>query len=83
MAPRFVKGDYLIIAPGAWTNSGDIVAVEYGKDKIVREIMQVNYMEEFVVLETVNHKKAPIALVRGKDHFRIIGKVIHRYQKLV
>lgn len=82
MAPKFVKGDQLIVSPGVWTNSGDIVAVEYGNENPVREIMQVNFMEEFVVLESVNHKKAPIALVRGKDAFRIIGKVVHRYQKL-
>lgn len=82
MAPRFVKGDYLIISPGVWTNSGDIVAVEYGNETTVREIMQVNFMDEFVVLESVNHKKAPIALVRNKDNFRIIGKVINRYQKM-
>lgn len=82
MAPKFVKGDYLIISPAVWTNSGDIVAVEYGNENPVREIMQVNFMDEFVVLESVNHKKAPIALVRNKDTFRIIGKVINRYQKM-
>jgi SOS-response transcriptional repressor LexA len=82
MAPKFVKGDYLIISPAVWTNSGDIVAVEYGNETPVREIMQVNFMDEFVVLESVNHKKAPIALVRNKDSFRIIGKVITRYQKM-
>lgn len=82
MAPNFVKGDYLIINPGAWTNSGDIVAVEYGDENPTRAIMQVNYMEDFIVLEAVNHKKSPMALVRGKDQFRIIGKVIYRYQKM-
>lgn len=82
MAPNFVKGDYLIVCPGMWTNSGDIVAVEYGNDNPTRAIMQVNFMEDFLVLETVNHKKSPIALVRGKDQFRIIGKVIFRYQKM-
>lgn len=82
MAPKFVKGDYLIISPAVWTNSGDVVAVEYGNETQVREIMQVNFMDEFVVLESVNHKKAPIALVRNKDTFRIIGKVINRYQKM-
>jgi len=82
MAPRFSKNDFLVISPGIWTNSGDIVAVEYGNDEATRTIMQVNYMEDFVVLESVNHKKAPLALVRGKDSFRIIGKVIHRYQSL-
>ncbi|QQR49558.1 helix-turn-helix domain-containing protein [bacterium] len=82
LAPRFAKGDFLVISPGQWTNSGDLVAVEYGDESPVREIAQVNYMEEFVVFESVNHKKAPIALVRGKDSFRIIGKVIYRYQAL-
>jgi len=83
MAPNFVKGDFLVVCPGMWTNSGDIVAVEHGEEgSQVRSIMQVNYMEEFIVLETVNHKKSPLALVRGKDQFRIIGKVIYRYQKM-
>lgn len=83
MSPRFVKGDLLIVSPSVWTHSGDIVAVEYGdEDSKIRAIMQVNYMDDFVVLETVNHKKAPLALVRGKDKFRIIGKVIYRYQKM-
>ncbi len=82
MAPRFSKGDYLVISPAVWTKSGDIVAVEYGNDKPTKAIMQVNYMDDFVVLESVNHKKPPVALVRGKDNFRIIGKVICRYQKL-
>ncbi|MBU4269974.1 helix-turn-helix domain-containing protein [Candidatus Dependentiae bacterium] len=82
MSPKFVKGDLLIISPAVWTRSGDIVAVEYGQETKIREIMQVNYMEDFVVLESVNHKNAPKALVRGKDNFRIIGKVIYRYQKM-
>ncbi len=82
MAPKFVKGDYLIISPEVWTRSGDVVAVEYGDDNPVKGIMQVNYMDDFIVLESVNHKKAPVALVRGKDSFRIIGKVIHRHQSL-
>ncbi len=83
MSPKFVKGDHLIVSPAVWTRSGDIVAVEYGdEEEKTRCIMQVNYMDDFVVLESVNHKKAPIALVRGKDQFRIIGKVIHRYQNM-
>jgi len=82
MAPNFFKGDYLIISPETWTRSGDIAAVEYGNDTPVKAVMQVTYMEEFVVLESVNHKTPPVALVRGKDHFRVIGKVIHRYQRL-
>jgi len=82
MSPRFLKGDLLVISPEVWTRSGDIVAVEHGQDQPVKAIMQVNYMDDFVVLESVNHKKAPIALVRGKDTFRIIGKVMYRYQKM-
>lgn len=83
MAPMFVKGDYLIISPEVWTRSGDIAAVEYGNDTPVKAIMQVTYTEDFIVLESVNHKTPPMALVRGKDHFRIIGRVIQRQQRLV
>ncbi len=82
MAPTFVKGDCLIICPEMWTRSGDIAAVEYGNDTTVRAIMQVTYTDDFIVLESVNHKSPPIALVRGKDHFRIIGRVVERHQKL-
>lgn len=82
MAPTFVKGDCLIVSPEVWTRSGDIAAVEYGNDMAVRAIMQVTYTDDFIVLESVNHKSPPIALVRGKDHFRIIGRVIERHQKL-
>ena len=83
MAPTFVKGDLLIISPEIWTRSGDIAAVEYGNDTPVRAIMQVTYTDDFIVLESVNHKNPPVALVRGKDHFRIIGRVIERHQRLV
>ena len=82
MAPTFVKGDYLIISPEVWTRSGDIAAVEYGNDAAIKAIMQVTYTEDFIVLESVNHKQPPIALVRGKDHFRIIGRVTQRQQRL-
>jgi SOS-response transcriptional repressor LexA len=83
MAPHYVKGDYLIISPEVWTRSGDIAAVEYGNDTPIKAIMQVTYTEDFIVLESVNHKQPPIALVRGKDQFRIIGRVIQRQQKLI
>lgn len=83
MAPTFVKGDYLIVSPEVWTRSGDIAAVEYGNDTPIKAVMQVTYTEDFVVLESVNHKQPPIALVRGKDHFRIIGRVVSRLQKFV
>ncbi len=82
MAPTFVKGDCLIVSPEVWTRSGDIAAVEYGNDTTIRAVMQVTYTDDFIVLESVNHKSPPIALVRGKDHFRIIGRVIERHQKL-
>lgn len=85
MAPKFIKGDYLIVSPESWTRSGDIAAVEYvmgNNPNPVRTVMQITYMDDFIVLESVNHKSAPVALVKGKDNFRVIGKVIHRYQKL-
>ncbi len=85
MAPKFVKDDYLIVSPECWTRSGDIAAVEYvmgNNVNPVRTVMQITYMDDFIVLESVNHKTAPVALVKGKDSFRVIGKVIHRYQKL-
>ncbi|HBS47844.1 TPA: hypothetical protein DEO28_00755 [Candidatus Dependentiae bacterium] len=81
MAPNFVKGDLLIVSPEEWTRSGDVAAIEYGNDNPIRTIMKVTYMDDFIVLEAVNHKQPPIALVRGKDHVRIVGKVIHRYQQ--
>ena len=83
LAPVFVKGDFLIVSPEIWTRSGDIAAVEYGNDTPVKAIMQVTYTEDFIVLESVNHKQPPIALVRGKDHFRIIGRVIARHQQFI
>jgi phage repressor protein C with HTH and peptisase S24 domain len=82
MAPRFAKGDLLIVSPEAWTRSGDLAAIEYGNNNPIKAIMQVSYMDDFIVLESVNHKQTPVALVRGKDHFRVIGKVILRHQKL-
>lgn len=83
MAPAFVKGDILIISPEVWTRSGDVAAVEYGNDAPAKAIMQITYTEDFIVLEAVNHKNPPIALVRGKDHFRIIGRVTQRHQRFV
>jgi len=81
LAPAFVKGDLLIISPEVWTRSGDIAAVEYGNDTPIKAIMQVTFSEDFIVLESPNRKQAPAALVRGKDHFRIIGRVVQRIQK--
>jgi Predicted transcriptional regulator len=82
MSPSFIKGDYLVISPEAWVRSGDVAAIEYGNETPIKSVMQVTYMDDFIVLESVNHKQAPVALIRGKDHFRVIGKVIFRYQKL-
>lgn len=83
MSPAFVKGDKLIVSPEIWARSGDIAAVEYGNDTPIKTITRIAYTEDFIVLESVNQKQAPIALVRGKDHFRIIGKVIQRVQSFV
>jgi len=81
MSPIFVKGDYVIVSPETWTRSNDIAAVEYGNETQIKSVMQVTYTEDFIVLEAVNHKQPPVALIRGKDHFRIIGRVIQRQQK--
>jgi transcriptional regulator with XRE-family HTH domain len=83
MAPTFVKGDILIFSPEVWTRSGDIAAVEYGNETPIKAIVQVTYAEDFIVLESVNHKHPPVALMRGKDHFRIIGRLINRHQRFV
>ncbi len=82
MAPNFIKGDYLVIAPSVWTRSGDIVAVEYGNNESIKDIMTVNYMDDFILLESVNHRRPPVPLVKGKDTFRVIGKLVYRYQKM-
>lgn len=81
MSPTFDKNDLLIVSPEVWTRSGDIAAVEYGNETPVKSVMQVTYTDDFIVLESVNRKNPPIALVRGKDHFRIIGRVIARHQR--
>lgn len=83
LAPAFVKGDLLIVSPEIWTRSGDIAAVEFGNDAPAKAVMQVTFSEDFIVLESPSRKQAPVALVRGKDHFRIIGRVIQRIQKFV
>ncbi len=83
LAPTFVKGDLLIVSPEVWSRSGDIAAVEYGNETVIKAIMQVTFSEDFIVLESPSRKQAPVALVRGKDHFRIIGRVIQRIQKFI
>lgn len=82
MNPTFVKGDYIIVSPETWARSGDTAAVEYGNETPVRIITRVAYTDDFIVLESINQKNPPIALMRGKDHFRIIGRVIQRIQRL-
>ncbi len=82
MAPLFVQGDRLLISPQAWTRSGAIAAVEYTLNGMtVREIKKITYMDDFIVLDAVNHASPPVALIRGKDHFRVIGRVLYRYQQ--
>ena len=81
MTPVFTKGDYLIVSPEAWTRSGDIAAIEFGNETPLKAIMRVTYSDDFIILESVNQKRSPVALVHGKDHFRIIGKVIQKFQK--
>ena len=81
MNPVFTKGDYLIVSPEAWTRSGDIAAIEFGNETPIKAIMRVTYSDDFIILESVNQKRSPVALVHGKDHFRIIGKVIQKFQK--
>src|SRR3990167_3231686 len=56
MAPTFIKGVYLIVSPEVWTRSGDIAAVEYGNETPVKAVVQVTYTDDFIVLESVNHK---------------------------
>lgn len=80
MAPIFHKNDLLIISPEVWMRTGDIGAVEYGNDITKKAIMKVTYTEDFIVLMPLNHKDAPVALVRGKDYFKNIGKIIQRIQ---
>jgi len=80
LAPVFDKGDLLVISPETWARSGDIAAVEYGNETHVKAVVRVSYTDDFVILESVNHKAAPIPLIRGKDHFRIIGRIIARHQ---
>jgi SOS-response transcriptional repressor LexA len=82
LAPTFVKGDYLVVSPSLWTNTGDIVAVEHSNQN-QRTIMRVTFKDDLVILESVNNQSAPLTLIRGKDQFRIIGKVIFRYQRLI
>ncbi len=80
MAPAFFKGDLVIISPEVWIRSGYIGAVEFGNDTPRKAIMKVTYSDNYILLSPLNHKDAPIALLRGKDYFRIIGRVVQRIQ---
>ena len=42
--------------------------------------MKVTYTDEFIILMPLNFKDTPIALIRGKDYFKNIGKVIQKIQ---
>lgn len=79
--PMCHKGDLLVISPQSRVRSGDLAAVEFGNETPIKTIMRVTYTDDFIVLESVNQKQAPIALVQGKDHFRIIGRLIQRVQR--
>lgn len=83
LTPFFEKNDLLIISPETPVRSGDIAAVEYGRETPVKSIYRVTLTDDFVILESVNYKEEPIGLLRGKEHFRIIGKIIERHQKFV
>lgn len=80
--PRFLKGDDVVVSPQASISSGDVVAIEYGKGEKTKAFVQVSYLDDFIILESLSHKKTPVALVKNKDYYRIIGKVVFRYQKL-
>ena len=81
-APKFERGDILVVSPEAWSRSGDIVAIEYEQnERMIKTIAQISYRDDLIILESVNHKNSPVTLVRNKDKFKIIGKVISRLQK--
>ncbi len=82
MSPKFCKGDCLIVVPGLEVKSGDLVAVEYKQDKVYKQLMIVSFSENLILLEHVNHKQAPVAIIKNRDYCRIIGKVTFIYQKL-
>lgn len=81
MAPRFMKGDCLIVVPGVTVKSGDIVAVEYKTDKIYKQIVTINFSDTLVMFGHVSYKQPPVALLKNRDYFRVIGKVDQVYQK--
>lgn len=82
LKPRFERGDYLVISPGTGIRNSDIVAVEYGDINPVRTFMQVSFVDDYTILEPLNpaKRKTPIVMHRGQDTYRIIGRVVYRYQ---
>ncbi|MDQ5891027.1 MAG: hypothetical protein QG604_901 [Candidatus Dependentiae bacterium] len=83
LRPEFTRGDYLIVSPAAEVSSGDVVAIEYGAGgRQVRQFMQISFVDGFIILESPSHRQSPIAVAKGKDAYRLIGKVIYRYQKV-
>ena len=83
MAPIFVKNDLLLISPEVWTRTGEIGAVEYGNDVTKKTIMKITYADDFILLSPLNFKDSPVALIRGKDYFRNIGRVVQRVQNFL
>jgi SOS-response transcriptional repressor LexA len=79
LVPRFLKGDLIIMAPASsdQVNSGDIVAVEYETDKKHKALVTISFLDNFIMLESVNHKQPPVALQKGRDPLRIIGKIAY------
>ncbi|MBP6892102.1 LexA family transcriptional regulator [Candidatus Babeliales bacterium] len=82
MAPVFYKNDILLISPEIWTRTGEIGAVEYGNNVTKKAIVKVTYADDFILLSPLNQKDSPVVLIRGKDYFRNIGRVIQRIQNL-
>jgi len=83
LRPEFNKGHYLIVSPAAEIFSGDLVAVEYSDHgRLHRQFMYISYADGFIVLEAPNHKQAPVALTKAKGVYRLIGKMVLRYQKI-
>jgi len=82
--PRFSRNDYLIVSPRTQVKSGDIVAVEYGDVSPIRTFMHVSFVDDYTILEPLNpsKRKTPVVMQRGQDAYRIIGRVVFRYQKL-
>lgn len=81
LAPRFIKGDLLIVSPKAPVVSGDCVVLEYKHDRVLRGVMVISYMDDVIVLEHPHHKFPPIAMTRSDHYVKIVGKVVLRYQK--